>query len=381
MVAGADSPLPRRTRALHSWYRIPSALRTLTISIVWFGYADLLTLLNSADDSIRTMAVIWGACGAACTVTVIADLIRPRAFGSVPELVRYSAALQTGTPPDELDTALWLRGIRRDRRHTVVTWAIAVVLGGFGFLSADSSPSPLRWPLIAVYTLASATAFVEINVHRTRRERLASAISSRRAVEVRAGQVGAQPLARDSQQRQLHETAQLPLAARFATTFAATAVLALLILLVAELDALVYESTLATHVGNAALMSFIVALAITATMFTDPRVSARTQNIERILQYEWSFRGGQLPVEFDAEEWHQWVRRHRTASGALLLSASFLLGVATWSLSQPGGFHWVVAGLLGSAGSWQVLRWFGLRTRLVRFEERIRSHAVRRLFG
>jgi hypothetical protein len=356
-------------------------VRILVVSAAWFGYADLMSMLNATSDAPPTMEIIWGASAAAAAATSLVDAAMARRFGSLDELARYSSALRTGKLPNGIDPTLWRHWLRLSCKATTVTWLLACPFLGFAMLSADSSPSPQRSP--ALWTLGVITTGLVAVMHRrsTRIKRLGSAIDECRAV-MPSKQVQAAPCAIQRMQDRWRENAQTSRAGRIARLLLPAMTLAFLVLLVADLDSIVYGESIASHLIWAGGLATVTGVIVTVIAFDDPRLTATDRTIESILQYDWAFCTGELPAAVDADQWRRWIRSHHRSYAILLVWACFYLAVGFWSLlSDPTGYHWVVAGLLGTFAMWMIRRWRCLSARLAWLEELVQRQAVRQLFG
>ena len=373
--------LPRSTGALRIWYRIPLALRIFVLSTAWFAYADLMSMLNAADDSPPTMEIIWGASAAASVVTVLVDATTPRLLGSLDELARYSSALRTGKPPSGIDRPLWQKRIRRSRAATAATWMLLCPFIGFGILSADSSPSPYRRPALWILAIIGAGVSAVLLRHSTRTRRLGLALNECHD-QMYSKEVAVAPSVMDWVQGRWRDNAETSRARRVAGMLSSAITIAFLVLLVADLDSIVYGESTASHFIWAGGLATVTGVIVTVIIFGDPRLTATSRTIESILQYDWAFRTGELPAGFDADQWRSWIRSHHRSDAVLLVWACFYLAVGFWSLlGDPTGYHWVVAGLAGAFAMWMIRRWRCLSARLAWLEDLVQRQAVRQLFG
>jgi hypothetical protein len=251
----------------------------------------------------------------------------------------------------------------------------------FGVMSADSSQSPHRVLLEGLLVSCAIWFFVALCIRGARITRLESEIKKLplplRCETPTSAQTDSQRV-----REALRNNAETPLAGRFAAGAAMTSALAFVVLLVADLDSVAYDDSRIAHLGRAALWATVTGLIATVTASGDPRLSATSQTIEGILQYDWAFRTGELPAQFDVEQWRRWMRSHRRSDGVMLVCAGFCFAVGCWSLlGHPTGYHWILAGLLALVGVWQIRRWRRLRARQDWLGARVERYAVRQLFG
>lgn len=373
--------LPWRAAVLRRWHQIPLPLRLIAHASAWFGYGVLLSMLNGADDNPRSLAMIWAASGVGAVVTSTVDAMLPRVFGSIDELVSYSAALQAGQPPAGVDPAVWLSRIRRSRVAGVAMWWFLIVFIGFALLSADSSPMSRHLQVSWALVVLGVGAIVELHRRAHRIKRLGAAVRAVRAQPTPISGVSGTGV-RDKVQEGWRTNSELSRPARFILTVTMASALAFLVLVIADLDAVVYSDSRTSHAGNAALWAIATGLIASLLLFSDPRITSTDKMIDAIVQYDLAFRGGGLPRDVEVDRWRRWIRTHRRSNFVVLLWGGFFFAVAAWSLSSdPTGYNWIVAGLLGVLGIGQVRRWRSLRAMLHRLETEVESHAVRQLFG
>jgi hypothetical protein len=138
---------------------------------------------------------------------------------------------------------------------------------------------------------------------------------------------------------QWRSTAEAPMAQRLTTTAIATSTLAFVPLLLADLDSIVYSDNRGTHLAWAALLATTTGLVVTRVVFWDPRLRATARTIEPILKYDRAFRTGELPDQFDVDQWRVWMKSHHRSDGVTLVWACFYVIVGCWSvLSSSSGY-------------------------------------------
>ncbi|WP_179474055.1 hypothetical protein [Mycolicibacterium vinylchloridicum] len=352
---------------MNIWIRIPSGIRALLLIAAWLTYGALLSNLNSLDDGSRTAEIIWGACLVGATVTVIGDSVR------CPLL---DTALRTGNLPDEIELADWRRRLIRSRVGAALTPWFATAYLGFGALSADSSRSPHRVLLLWVFGLGIIWVFVAVHKRTTRIRQLELAIRQRREAATPA-----KPTV-PAEERRWRSNAETPMAGRITMTAVVGTAMAFVVLLVADLDSVVYSDSRAAHLGWATVIATVTGIAMTALAFGDPRLRANADTIDAILQYDWAFRAAELPAQFDVDQWRNWIRRHHQSDGRLLIWATFFSIVAGWAiLTHPPGYHWIVAMLLAVLAIWELRRWQYLCAMNARLKNLVERHAIGQLFG
>lgn len=184
------------------------------------------------------------------------------------------------------------------------------------------------------------------------------------------------------EERYWRSTAKSPMAERLITTAIGTSMLAFVPLLLADLDSVVYSDNRGAHLAWAALLATTTGAVVTYVGFGDPRLRATTGTIESILQYDRAFRTGELPDQFDVDQWRTWMKDHHRSDTVTLIWACFCLIVGGWSiLSSPSGYHWVLAILLALLAVWFVRRWQLLCRLMIRLETQVAHHSIRQLYG
>jgi hypothetical protein len=252
---------------------------------------------------------------------------------------------------------------------------------GFGALSADSGHTRYRVWLLLVIALSWVWVVVTTFKRIARIKRLESAVQQhqeRPRPKPAAPAVTTMPRV----ERQWRSNAEAPMVERLITTVVITSVLAFLPLLLADLDSVVYSDSGVAHLGWAALFAATIGVVVTSTGFGDPRLRATSHTIDAILQYDLAFRTGELPDQFDVDQWRNWMKSHHRSDAVTLVWAAFYLIVGCWSiLSHPPGYHWVLATLLAVLAAWFVRRWHYLCRLMTRLETQVERHSIRQLFG
>jgi hypothetical protein len=362
------------------WHRVPRALRVLVLAAAWFSYGVLLSNLNSRDD-VTTADVIWGAIFFGFVIATLVSLIRPALFASTDEFVTYRTALRSGDLPDGVNLAVWERRLSRSRLAVVLLPWIALPYLGFGALSADSSMSPYR--VLLLWTFALATIWVFVSTFK----RIACIKQLESTIRQRQKQSLPEPAARADKtmsrmERQWRSNAEASWAERLISMAIAMSALAFVPLLLADLDSIVYSDNTGAHLAWAALVAATTAGVVTWVVFWDPRLRATTRTIESILQYDRAFRTGELPDQFDIDQWRIWMKSHHRSDAVTLIWACFYLLVGCWSVvSYSSGYHWVLATLLVLLAAWQVRRWQYLCRLMIRLQTQVERHSIRQLFG
>jgi len=125
-----------------------------------------------------------------------------------------------------------------------------------------------------------------------------------------------------------------------------------------------------------------IGVAVTGTVFGDPRMRATSRTIDTILDYDRAYGTTELPIHFDVDQWRGWIKNHHRSDAVTLIWAFFFSAVAGWLLlNHQSGYHWVVATLLVALAIWQIRRWQYLCALNTRLKTAVERHAIRQLFG
>jgi hypothetical protein len=293
----------------------------------------------------------------------------------------FDTALRTGSLPDGIALAGWRRRLIRSRIVAALTPWFALVYLGFGALSADSSHSPYRVLLLCLFGLCTIGVFVAAHKRTARIKRLESAMRQRQERR-RPGPVAPARPTMPRDERRWRSNAETPLAGRIFMTAVMTTVMSFVVLLVADLDSVVYSDSRAAHLGWAIVIAGVVGIALTVTVFGDPRLRATRETIDEIVQYDWAFRAAELPAHFDVDQWRSWIRHQHVSDWAVLIWVGFYSTVAGWAIATHSpGYHWVVGTLVAALAIWQFRRWQRLCAMNERLKSLVEQHAVRQLFG
>lgn len=347
---------------------------------MWFSYGALLSNFNSPDDG-RTPEIIWGACLIGASITVLVTLVRPVLFDSRNEFLDYSIALRTGILPDGIDLGVWQRRLARSRLAVMLVPWFTFPFLFFGVLSADSSQFRYRAVLLGMFTVCAIWVLVVVYKRTARIKQLESAVRQRQEEQCPAPTAPA-PVTMPWLEKQWRSNAATPMAERFISMVVMTSVFAFLLVLLADLDSVVYSDSRLSHLRWAALCALVIGVVATGTAFGDPRMRATSRTIDEIMRYDLAFRTTELPEHFDVDQWRSWIKTHRKSDAVTMIWACYCLVVGGWAvLSHPPGYHWVVAVLLAVLAIWQIRRWRRLCALNTRLKTVVERHAVRQLYG
>lgn len=369
MAADAGVAETRRAAArpifVANWYRIPLPLRQIVLAAIWSGYGIFLLTANAGRPQSQTYEFVIGVCAAGLALSIAADILTPTIFGSLDELRHYSSALRTGTLPDGIDHFLWRRRLMRSQLTLIaIPWIAAVVLG-IGIFSANSITSPTGVALQCALALAGLGLLVLVVRRGSRVAELRSELNRRTLLAYGA----------DKHQTWLMYVGMSP-ALRFAARAAANWMTFLLNALV--ISCLIGGRLAESHFISIALGSAGVGLLTTYLQMFDPRRRATADTVQRVVDYDRSWRRLERPARFDVDDWRRWLGWQRQADRARLPWVAFFYGASvTCALNQNDG----VAALLGLMATARLLVWGGTRSTAATLARWVREEDVRRLYG
>jgi hypothetical protein len=360
-------------RLADHWYGFPRTLRIGVITAVWFGYAILVLDLNALDSGSRSVKFIWVACLVWAALSVLADLgVRSR-FSSSEQRRTYVAALRTGELPATHDRDEWRRWLGRGTMwHAIApcVWGPPLWLGVFSSLSSQSTYGQVTvWPFV----LLSVVGGIAYWRRHLQIVRLRAAM--KRGVTVAAFQARAAETPEETWVR-------MPAAARLFGSAAGGFGIASLALLLADLDSVVFGGALIEHLERAGALAAPMSLVSAISLFGDPSMRRGGGPVEPLVEYERAVRTGELPLRIEPGVWRGWLRRSRWFYGIGVLWPCFFAAVGGWAIvTEPTGYHWVVAMLLQLLAIRLGLNWWRTRVRLAQLAAGVDRQAMRQSWG
>jgi hypothetical protein len=358
------------------WFRTPWPLRMVASFTAWFVYGATVSNLLTPQDNARVAPIVWGVClaGAAGMITVDAGV--HRRFGSLEDLRGYTGALRSGELPHGAEVDVWQHRIAQSRLSCALAMTIVAPLLAVGWMSA--AYSEVSYHALAQYLFAVAV-FVTFGAAWRRSARvsvLASAVKPPNKVATPSVKVLFQA------ENMWRSNAESSMAGRLVMSVTTSTVLAFVPLILADLDAVVYDDNRLTHLTWLALCAAVMGAAVTATAHFDPRARATVRTIDALMEYHNAFRTGELPQEFDVDQWRSWLRDHRMSDVVTLIWACFYVTVGSCALiTNPSGYHWILASVLAVLAFWLFRRWRLLCRLTARLHMLIERHTIRQLFG
>lgn len=175
---------------------------------------------------------------------------------------------------------------------------------------------------------------------------------------------------------------QIPVAARLFGAAAFGFGSAFLTLLLADLDAVVFCNALIEHLEWAGAWAAPMSLVSAISLFGYPSIRLGAGPVEPLIEYERAIRTGELPARVEPEVWRGWLRSSRWFYGMCVLWPCFFAAVGGWAiLTDPTGYHWVVAMLLQLLAIRLGLNWWRTRVRLAQLAAGVDRYVVRQSWG
>jgi hypothetical protein len=355
------------------WFGFPPRLRIAVIAAVWFGYAVLVLDLNALDSGSRSADVIWAVCLAWAALSILANLGLRSRFSSIKHRTAYFVALRTGEVPASLDAeecGRWLG--RSTMAHAIApfAWGVPLWFGVFSSLSSQSAYGRVTVWAFVLLSVMGAVAWWRRFVHI---ERLRAALKPPVAMAEKEAPVADTP-----------EEAWLTVSpvARVLGLSTIGFTIALLALVLADLDSVVFGDARLEHLKWACAWAAPLSLVSPIAVFGDPTTRRRGGVVEPLIDYERAVRTGELPSRIEPEVWRRWLRTSRWFGGFGMLWPCFFAAVGAWAiLTDPTGYHWVVASLLQLLVIRLCINWWRLRARLAQLAAEVDRYTARQYWG
>ena len=363
---------------MESWFRLPLVVRVALIITAWFSYAIAILALNAPDSSSRVAMPVGVGCLLGAWVTVGVDLGVHRKFGSREQTIAYQRALRTGDLPADAEPDKWRRWLRGSRWSTAfaVMWIVPALW--FGWMSSITSPSVYRWMPASVFALLAAWGLVSVCRRGARIRRLTDEVKRRRASLDQAAASPASATPALSLQQSAFEAST---AGRLVPIALGGFVLAFLILLVADLEYLVYGGPrvlgLRWAAGCAAAFGFTL-----AALVIERNLRRDFASYEEYTEYNQTLRTGRLPAAIEPDAWRRRLRSSRRENLIRPMLAGFLVAVGIASIAtRQSVYHWVTASLFQLLAMWLLVKWWEWRDRLVSLTAEVERHDARQSWG
>ena len=355
------------------WYGFPPPLRIAVIAAAWFGYAILMLNLNALDSGSRSAKFIWSACLVWAALSVLADLGLRSKFSSIEQRRTYLAALRTGELPPSVDAEEYGRWLGRSTMaHATApfAWGLPLWFGVFSSLSSQSAYGRITVWGFVLLSVVGAVVWCRRFLHLGR---------LRAALEPPAAIVEKEATVADTPEEAWLTVSPVARVLGLATTGFTMALLALVL---ADLDFVVFGDARLEHLKWACAWAAPMGLVSAIVVIGDPTTRRRGGAVEPLIDYERAVRTGELPAQLEPEVWRRWLRMSRWFYGFVVLWPCFFAAVGVWAiLTDPTGYHWVVASLLQLLAVRLCIRWWRMRARLAQLAAEVDHYAVRQYWG
>jgi hypothetical protein len=156
---------------------------------------------------------------------------------------------------------------------------------------------------------------------------------------------------------------------------------ALLVFLVADLDALVYGGPRIVRLEWAAGCATLVVVAW-MVLGKERDVRRNFASFEQYTEYNQTVRTGTMPADIEPDVWRARLRTSRRENLFRVFLAGFLVSVGSASiLTDQSAYHWVSALLFQLVAIWLLVNWWTTRERLASLAVEVERHAIRQSWG
>jgi protein-S-isoprenylcysteine O-methyltransferase Ste14 len=158
-------------------------------------------------------------------------------------------------------------------------------------------------------------------------------------------------------------------------------VVAFLVALTADLQALVFGGPMIMRLEWAAGLAALMAVAY-VILGQDRDLRRNFASFEQYAQYSRAVWTGDIPPELESELWRLRLRTNRRSNLLRALYACYLVAVGVLSLSTHQSVHqWVIAALLQAVAIWLLIKWWDTRQHLRSLAAKVERYAIRETFG
>jgi hypothetical protein len=362
---------------METWFRLPQLVRGAIIAAAWFGYAYLVLSLLTAESANRIAMYFAIACVMGAAVTVGADGALRSRFGSAHQLTMYYRALRTGGQPGSIEVDKWRRWLSGSE---LSTGAVALGVGPFvlfGWFSSVTSQVGYRWVPAVAFSLLGVWGLVAIVTRGARIKRLATEVKRRHeSVEPAAG-----TSAEAQRAASRKEGFEASLVNRLMWGFLIQFVCVCLVVLIADLESLVYGGPRIMRLEWAAGLAALMALAF-VVLGQERDLRRNFASLEQYDEYSQAVRTEDMPANIEPDVWRRRLKTNRRSNLLRLLCAGFLVGVGLASLvTDQSVYRWMTASLFQLVAIWLLVKWWDTREALASLAAQVERHANRQSWG
>jgi hypothetical protein len=356
-----------------TWFRLPLVVRLVVIALAWLGYGVLVLDFNAMDIGSRSAKIIGTACSVGAALAVGFDVgWRPKAR-SMDQLSAYRRALRSSELPTPIELDEWRRWVVRSDLLNGFAPFSAGPFVFFGLASSLSSQSAYSWVPASAFTLLAIWGAVAWWRRHLQIVRLRAEIEQRAAAKTVEGQAAV---------TRVEAYFRTPRAMRALVTAAMGFTVALVALLMADLESVIFGDSRLVHLEWAAFCAAPMGLASALAESVEPTLRNTSGSVEQLIAYDRGLRTGELPTYVEPDVWRSWLRSSRRTLGMPLLWACFFGAAGVSSiLTDQSGYHWVTAFLFQLLAIWMLLGWSGKRAQITQLAGKVERYAVRQRWG
>ena len=367
------------------WLRLPPGLRVVICGAAAFGVVFVAFLAWDFDQlftghtgdrltGLAALAALPGLLAGSWRYGV--ELRLRRDYGSIERYAAYMRALRTGEPPVHIDPAAWREWIRRSRGANWLALSVACLAGLF--VAASLTHQPAYHPISAALVGLLALSWLAMGWRKSARiNRLAAEIERRESTE----QSAVTPPTEKAAATRAESRFARSWATRLVEAALVDSIFAFLVLLVADLDSLVFGGPRIVPLEWAAGLAVLVGAAL-AALASDRRRRCDFASSAQFAEYNRAVERGELPASVEPDVWRSRLRISRRQALGPLVLACFLLAVGVFSiLTRPSAYHWVSSSLFELLALWYLVLWWAARVRLTQLASDVERHAIRQTWG
>jgi hypothetical protein len=353
---------------MQTWFRLPQLVRGVVIAAAWFGYATLVLSLLTSESAGRIAMYFAIACVMGAAITVGADgAVRGR-FASPTNVRTYYRALASGQLPADAELDEWRDWLLGTSAANVAAFVLGGPFVGFGLASSVVSPSAYHWLATAAFGVLCVGCVAAFCTTAVWVKRLTAQVNRRQET---LKQAAGTPVTARAGRKEVAFDASM--AVRVLTNAITGFTVAFLVLLIADLEPLVFGGPRIASLGWAAAW---------AALGAGWALRRNLASFEQYAEYNETIRTGGMPADIEPDVWRRRLNSTRVENLMRLLVAGFLVAVGVSSiLTDQSVYRWVTALLFELLAMWFLFHWWAMRQRLARLAAEVDRRAIRETFG
>jgi protein-S-isoprenylcysteine O-methyltransferase Ste14 len=156
---------------------------------------------------------------------------------------------------------------------------------------------------------------------------------------------------------------------------------AFLVLLIADLESLVYGGPRIMRLEWAAGLAVLIALAF-VVLGQERDLRRNFASLDQYTEYSQAVRTEDMPTNIEPDVWRRRLKTNRRSNLLRLLCACFLVGVGLASLlTDQSVYRWMTASLFQLVAIWFLVKWWDTREALAALAAQVERHANRQSWG